>query len=70
MRLVLAVGTAGGVALAIAALILLSIAARAILGRPRRPRGTDPTMADPTGAPTTLVGDGPDFKPPSDEADG
>ena len=70
MQVVLALGSAGGVALAVVALILLSVAARAILGRPRRPRSTDPTMSDPTGSPTPLVGDGSDFKPPPDQADG
>jgi hypothetical protein len=70
VHLVLALGSAGGVALAVVALVVLSVAARAILGRPRRPRSTDPSMSDPTGAPTPLVGDGPDFEPPPDEADG
>jgi hypothetical protein len=70
MHVVLALGSAAGVALAIGALILLGVAARAILGRPRRPRMTDPTVTDPTGTPTLPVGDGPEFKPPPDQADG
>jgi hypothetical protein len=66
----LALGSGGGVALAVVALLLCGVAACAIFGRLRRPRGTDPTMTNPTGAPAPLVGDGLDFKAPPDPADG
>ncbi|MEN3284075.1 MAG: hypothetical protein V7607_5215 [Solirubrobacteraceae bacterium] len=70
MPTVLALGSAGGVALAVVAVIICGLAATALFGRPSRPRGTDPRMADPTGATPPLVGDSPDFQPPSDPADG
>ena len=68
--MILALGAGEAVASAVVALLLCGVAARAIFGRSRRPRGTDPVMSNPTGAPAPLVGDGPDFNPPPDPADG
>jgi len=70
MHTIFALGSGGGVALALVALLLCGVAAGVLFGRSRRPRGADPTMTDTTGAPAPLVGDGRDFKPPSDPADG
>jgi hypothetical protein len=68
--MILALGAGEGVALAVVALLLCAVAARAIFGRSRRPRRTDPVMSNPTGTPAPPVGDGPDFNAPPGPADG